>query len=573
MYKKTIPFIAFVAIATWTTLVSCTDNDYDLSDVDTNARFNVKNLVIPVNLDDIKLDCVLDIEDDSKIKKNGDEYAVIEEGDFSSNAITVNPFTTNGDYFESSKNMKLEPVGNSISKRAPDGKLASAKIPNNATIIKTSAANVDPSILTVDHVGTEMNINVSIQFDGLIDYIKQIAIEGLEIQYLTGLEMTPSIGTYDAESGLLTIGNTMTTENHRFEINLHITGINREQAGITFENNFFNIDKEVYVKQGELALYADQIKNAATLLTGLPEDVKYTLAANIGACTVKSFSGKIKYGITGINIDPIDMSDIPEMLSQEGTNLFLENPQIYLNVNNPLYQKGYNLFAQTGLSLTGNATYATANDAIKLDKPYGSFVLAPDTQNIKYKVFEKQNVKGVIFSNLGEVLSGGKIPSKIDVELLTPVIPEQQVNNFILGDPLPPISGKWQLYAPLSLTSSSIIKYTKRWDDWQDEDLDGLTVENAVINATMSSDVPLALEVSFTLLGREGKLSGKTTLSANANNEPIEISLTTGTPVSKIYGLEIDARIKGSGKSISPSQKITVKNLKAKVNGHYDKEL
>jgi hypothetical protein len=414
-----------------------------------------------------------------------------------------------------------------------------------------------------------MDINVSIQFDGLKEYIKQIAIEDLEIQYLTGLEMTTNVGIYDAESGLLTIGDTMTTDNHKFEINLHIIGINREQAGVTFENGLFNIDKEVYVKKGELALYANQIKNAI----GLPEDVKYTLAADIGGCTVKSFSGKIKYDITGINIDPIDMSDIPEMLSQEGTDLVLENPQIYLNVNNPLYQKGYNLFAQTGLSLKGNATYATANNAIKLDKSYGSFVLAPDTQNIKYKVFENQNVKGVLFNNLGEVLSGGKIPSKVEIELLTPMIPEQQVNDFILGDPLPPVSGKWQLYAPLNLTSNSVIKYTKRWDDWQDEDLDGLTVENAVITATMSSDVPLASDVTFTLLGKEGKLSGKTTLSANANNEQIEIPLITGTPVSKIYGLEIDAQIKGSGKSISPSQKITVKNLKAKVNGHYDKKL
>jgi len=569
MNRKTIPFIAVVALAAWAVFASCTDNDYDLSDVDTNARFTVKDLVIPVNLDDIQLDPVLDLNDDSKIKKNGDEYAVIEEGEFSSDPIMVHQFTTNGDHFESSKGITLQTIA-PVGKRAPgDGKLAFAPIPSNATYIRTSANNIDKSIITVDRIGTDMDINISLQFGGLTNYIDQIAIEGLVIQYLTGLEMTPSIGTYDPESGLLTIGDTQTTTDHKFEIGLHITGIDREQAGVIFENSYFSIDKEVYVKSGELALYADQIKPG---IIALPtEEINYTLSADIGACKVTTFTGVIQYNITDINIDPIDMSDIPEVLSQEGTDIVLQNPQIYLNVNNPLYNQ-YQVFAQTGLSLKGNATYSIANDAVKLDQPIKSFVLAPDVQNVKYKVFEGLNVEGVTFSDLGKVLSGGKFPNQIEIELLSPMIPQQQVTNFDLGDAIPAVKGKWQLYAPLNLAESSIIKYTKKWDDWQDDDLDGLTVENAVVTASMSSDVPLALDVTFTLLGREGKLSGSTKLSANANDEKIEIPLT-GTAVSKIYGLEIDAKIKGSGKSISPSQKVTVKNLKAKVNGHYDKEL
>ena len=133
-------------------------------------------------------------------------------------------------------------------------------------------------------------------------------------------------------------------------------------------------------------------------------------------------------------------------------------------------------------------------------------------------------------------------------------------------------NGKWLFYAPLDLTDNSFIKYTKSWDDWQDDDLDGLTVQQAAITCVMSSDVPLALDVTFKLLGKKGTLTGSTKLAANAKNVDINIPLS-GTDVSQIYGMTIDAKINGSNKPLAPNQKIVVKNLKAKVTGYYDKEL
>ena len=50
-------------------LSSCVDSDYDLSDIDSMARFKTKNLVVPLNLDAITLDQVMDLDEDSEIKK------------------------------------------------------------------------------------------------------------------------------------------------------------------------------------------------------------------------------------------------------------------------------------------------------------------------------------------------------------------------------------------------------------------------------------------------------------------------------------------------------------------------
>lgn len=570
MSRYILLYIIVIGLSLSFSLTSCTDNDYDLSDIDTNARFSVNDLIIPINLDEIKLDYVIDLKTDSKIKKNDDGYTYIVDGEFASNTITVKPFTTNSSQYQSSKSIKLiTDVNTNVHKRASENRkpLAHADI-RNSTAIKASTANIDSSIIAVDRVGTEMNILLTLQFNGLTPYIHQININELEIRLLKGLNMTSDIGYYDSESGMLNIGDTQTTTDHRLELNLHITGIDAKKTGVTLENGFFNIDDSVYVKSGQLVIYSDQVKDPTHPF--LPNEVDYTLSANIGSCTVKSFTGIIKYDITGINIDPIDLSDLPDILSHEGTDLILENPQIYININNPLYQK-YHLFAKAGLCLTGNETYKTASDAVVINQADNSFVLSPFKPQKLCQGFE--HAQHVVFSDLGKVISseGKKIPNQVDVKLISPMIPEQHVTDFILGDPIQPVKGNWMLYAPLTLTSSSIIKYTKTWDDWQDKDLDGLTIEKAEVNATISSDVPLDLDVSFTLLGKEGKLTGKATLAANAINSEMNIPLT-GTTISKIYGMTIDVMIQGSGSTISPSQKIVVKNLNAKVSGYYDKE-
>lgn len=566
--------LSIFSVAALFVFAACTDKDYDLSDVDTTARFTVKDLVVPVNLDDITLDYVLDLKDDSKVKKNGNEYAVIEEGTFSSNTITVNSFTTAGSTTTVSDNITINPGSPAPSrgKRVrPDAGtfLGSADIPTKATDINASAHNVDASIVSIDKIGVELQIKLAIQFTGLTNVIKQIDIENLTIQFIKGLTLSIDKGEYDPETGIITIGDAQTTLEHKYDLTINITAIDAEKAGIQFSNGNFNFSSTANVVSGRLALYLDQVKTGISI-ADIPTTAGYNLTATIGNGKITSFSGDIRYDITGININPIDLTNIPDMLNQEGTNIELTNPQIYLSLNNPLIQSGYNVYAQTGLRLTGNAPYATAANAIKLNKADNMFVLSPQAPDENYQGFE--NAQHVEFANLGKVVSGTSVPKSVSIDVLSPQIPTQTINNFQLGTTLPAVNGKWLFYAPLDLTDNSFIKYTKSWDDWQDDDLDGLTVEQATVTCVMSSGVPLDLDVSFTLLGRKGKLSGSTTLAPKAQDATINIPLS-GTDVSQIYGMTIDAKIKGSNQTLAPNQKIVVKNLKAKVSGYYDKEL
>ena len=66
MIKKKL-FILLAAAGTMT--VSCVDNNYKLSDLDTTVGVSVNNLTIPLNVDSLLLDQVLDLDEDGKVKK------------------------------------------------------------------------------------------------------------------------------------------------------------------------------------------------------------------------------------------------------------------------------------------------------------------------------------------------------------------------------------------------------------------------------------------------------------------------------------------------------------------------
>jgi len=87
-------FKGLLLLLTITTMsLSCVNNDYDLSDVDTTVSMKVNNLTIPLNLDEVTLKSVLDLDDDSQIKEVNGEYAIIENGEFCSDKVELPSFT------------------------------------------------------------------------------------------------------------------------------------------------------------------------------------------------------------------------------------------------------------------------------------------------------------------------------------------------------------------------------------------------------------------------------------------------------------------------------------------------
>ena len=57
--KKSYSILLFLA-ALWLH-TACTDSDYDLSDINTTSRFALNGLTLPLNIDPVQLDLMLDM--------------------------------------------------------------------------------------------------------------------------------------------------------------------------------------------------------------------------------------------------------------------------------------------------------------------------------------------------------------------------------------------------------------------------------------------------------------------------------------------------------------------------------
>ena len=594
-------------------LASCMDNDYDLSDIDSTVGINVNELTIPLNLDRITLDAMLDLDENSQIKKmdNG-EYAIVESGTYRSNPIQVPSFTAAAPTITPIRaQLTLKDFTQAAARpyragQNTDTKLAAYDISDKSTEINVQADNVSEYIVDIDDITvTDMQARLQLSFDGLQSIVREARIEDLTINFIPGLQATPSIGTYDAATGKISIGN-ITTTSHRLDIALSIEKAGRA-SGISLENQAFSLKSACNVASGTINIYESDVLtnykdnngnlNLEAFKSAVPQTINYTCAPTMTAIHVEKFSGDIKYDIDGINIDPVELNDIPDALNQEGTDIHMANPQLYLEASNPLYS--YGLKAQANLKLTSHSagktnSYTLDNpEGVVIDKADNKYCLSPRQPGNYYVGTIESNGEKITadftnalqqgFTQLSDVLSGEKIPESIDINVVEPRIPQQKVTDFLLGKDMAPVEGKWVFYAPLQLTPESKIKYTETIDGWNDEDLDALIIKKININADCSTDLPVSATFTVYPIDPEGRHicdeNGKPivgTIDKTLTKDmsaPIVIAIEGN--IRHLDGIIIEARLDNAdGQTpLKPTQTIALDNIKVKVSGTYEKEL
>lgn len=588
-------------------LSSCFDNDYDLSDIDTMSRFKTKNLTVPLNLDVITLDLVMDLGEDSEVKKFVNEetgerfYAIQIDGDFHSDPIKVNDFTALSPHIAptvSELNQDLSIL--------PQGIVARYPITSEPTSFESKAENVDASIKSIESVGVDTKFTIEIQIDQLGNYLNNVYFKGVEIQFPKGLTATPNIGTFDANTGKLTLPEMQPDNKGKCMVTLNITAINGEEDNVTY-----NSTAHTLLYKDQLEITAGEVEIRGDITADFPTKIKFTSSPTLDAIKILTFTGEMEYEVEDFNIDPIDLTNIPTIINQPGTKLMLEKPQIFLSLNNPMAK--YNVYFESGFGLTSERTVRIGNEDVKKQKNYeldansegkkifdtkttdgspqqtndNQFALAPSVPDYHE---DFPNPKFVPFSDLKRILllddnvdeeeaaeTGVGIPTTIRVNVKEPKMPTQRVADFVLGEKLDAVAGKYAFYAPLQLSEKSQIAYTDTIKGWNDEDVDNITIDALTINFDATTEIPFETALTIYPIDTTGKpIAGvKTTtahIDAKAQNQPIEVRIIG--PITHLDGLLIKAHIVNTESDLlGPDMKIYVNNSKAKVTGHYDKEL
>ncbi len=564
--------------------VSCINSDYDLSDIDTTVGITVNDLVIPINLDQIALSDVLDLEDDSQIKEVNGLYAVVKDGTFSSDEIEIPSFSAPAPYVEPISSVLYIDTENMAKAGLKAGnKVAKYPITDANTSFVYHSDDISKYILDAQTFDLNSSLNVDIIVNGLDGITNSFEIENFSIQLPAGMKAVSDKGVYDAETGLLNFGN-VTGQNNRYSFSVDFSRMNLGKSGAVLKNGKFDFSGEIFVKTGEIAIYEDNFVSGKTV-SDLPEEVVFKGNADMSDMAISGFDGVVYYDIEGIDVEPISMTDIPDILNQTGTDIILDNPQIYVSMNNPVADKG--LSASVGFALTpireGETSQALTLDDDSLvighDKPLNenyTFCMSPYKPDTYYTGFE--DAEFCEFSTLGKVLSGTKLPESINIDVVNPNVWAQEVYGFELGQKLDRVNGTYSFYAPLALTDNSVIAYKDTIDGWNDEDVDSIEISEAIINAVVTTDVPLALDIKAEPIDKYGNVIENlevkgASVGIKADGQPIEISIKG--KIRHLDGIILTARAQSgvSDESLAPGHNISLTDIKAKVSGIYRTEL
>ena len=570
-------------------LSSCFDDNYDLSDIDTTTRISVTDLVVPVNIDEVTLSDIIVPDEGSKIQAvtiNGqDFYALSEKGSFSSKPIEIKKVTAPAPKINSTKSTlsRIDFFGAPGMMRAPLGAVT-YHLEGISTSFDYNGTNIDKSIVDIYSAKVEpILFKVEYKVTGLESLIDRMYFTDFSLYAPLGLTATPSIGDYDPASGIWNIGSADIVDG-TISITIETIGVDFRQAGcyITPEHTF-SYAGQFNVIGGDLTIVPKIING---IPAELPDKIEVVSNYTCSDLVVNEFSGRINYQLSGMNINPVYLTNLPDFLGGNETNIDLANPQIYLQVNNPV--AGDNLDCSTGLTLsairqgeptvdfTPDVNTITVRHDLGVAGPY-NFALSPDQSKLSVPdAFSSPEF--IQFSSLGQLLAGEGLPDRIGITLNDPQIPEQDVFDFALGRSLEGVKGQYELLAPLALNAGSQIVYSDRVDGWSSDDLDAVVVEALTISANITNNTPLSAYLTVYPLDKNGnRMSGveiqSTQIPANTEGMPFEIRLTG--EVRLLDGVELEARVVAdeSTNPLSPSQTIKLDHIRARVSGYYEKEL
>lgn len=580
MKKKSLWIVALAA-----TLTAC-DSNFDLANLDKEIEAKVNDLVVPLNIDKVNLDPILDLEENSKIKRDvvNNTYSFEDSGTFHSNGVSVKGFSAKGTNYSETDNVQFDKKYDLTSAdlaKIPAGTLIyEGIVPDKAVKMEYSASGVDKSIISIDELGFNGDIVMSFKFGEINKFVNKVALENIRVQFLKGLTLTLSTqgASYDPATGVITFPKKIYTDNNCvYTEKVKVTRINAAQAGIIYKDQTLSLKDNMKSMPGSLVnIYSDDLKPGIDPAT-IPTTTTYTVSVNVGEASVDSFTGVLEKDIDGVSVAPITLNNLPEMLKNSGTILRLEGTNLTLDLNNPLIEAGVNLTAQCGLQLQGlwgttaGPVRTTDNKeaAIVMNKAQNSYYIAKSDEGMPAG---KQFVK---FSEIGDILYNSNttgIPDRVNIDVLSPKVPQQKVVDFKLPNNFNAVNGTWQLHAPLSLTSDAKVIYSKSWNAADEEELQNINLSAAGVTCEVSTDVPAEVVLTVTINGKNAKMQGTAKVPANAKNVPIDVALDGG-PVNGFTTIDLKADITGTSQPLGPNQNITVSKVRLKVTGSYTKDL
>lgn len=573
----------------------CTDNDFDLSKIDTTIGIGGDGLTLPTNsTESIMLDDFLELNNSDlvSIADNGD-YMFHKEGDDCTPAhpnIDMVVVTSQGINNNFKVAVTVPPSallsGRKLSKRAKKidlikagGKVAEFEYVGNAPkeIEELTSAGVSAPVT--------IRVNLSNDLKNFVPKFKELTLQIPSYMHLNITSCSPNSYSYDPKTGKITLTDVSTASNIVIEgmVNmLDFKATPTTNNKLTFVANKKNEGKVNMKGEIETSISFDEI-NAN--VTSIPSDLHLSAVMSMDDITITSAKGKFNPDIDLGNLGNIEINDVPDFLTGDEVNVNLHNPIIELKIGSDI--------AVTGkVSGTIVATFDNGKPNCSVDIP--KMTIKP---NANTRICICKHKEGVNATNYDEVVEVpnlsdifATIPKtiKFDADASADATQEAEVK---LGHQYT-ITPKYNITAPLAFDAGANISYTDSFDGWNEDIEDCEFAEGTYIELTadIENKLPAYLDVNADAIDVDGNKMSQDLIEVKVSN-PIAAS-TDGvqaktTPITitlrekksgmlkKVDGLKYNIKLAAGegndaivGKTINAyHHTITAKNIKVKLVG------
>ena len=523
-------------------VTGCTNSDYDFNEIDATMGFGGDGLELPASSTmDIPLKDVLDLEENGSVKLD-------DEGNY------LFQLTGSG---SSEANPKIEPIrleGRSYNANIPISLSASAKATRSLTASSVIPEvkekmfeyhGVDKSVKSLTKANMKpVTMKLTLGFSGISSVISKIK------------KATLTLPGYLSLKRVVGDGNDMPIPTSS-RIDIADISTSRDMVLTITSNELLFSEQDAY---GTLSIAEDGkidmdgyfgLKIDDFELTGTPSTANMSIAAKVEVENIELtsatgvFDPEVNFGTLG----EVDVTGVPDFLSDDNVVADLANPQILLTINNEM-NVAATVKATVTATKSGQTTATVQLPEMYIEKnsvsPTTQICICREKTPELTAQYGEKNVYAV--SNLSTLIN--KIPDHVSIGNVEARADQSQEATVEFGKPYH-ITPSYEVYAPLAFGKDAVIEYSDQFDGWND-DIDDLELsENTYVRLTADaiSKVPAALILEATPLG-VGGADISNLIEVNIKKGEVSAATDGETAVTSPLEVEIREKVKGGLKQL-----------------------
>ena len=458
-------------------VTSCFGDSYDLKkDIDMTINVGGEHLAFPIgNTEKVTLDKIIEIEegDDLQTDANG-AYHLLKSGEIDDITTEVKTVTVKA------TNTEIDPIEVANSTDFSGGNLTTETTNKKSKPIETSADDIDEAVKEIYSLETSTPINIILEKGGnmnLTGLDATVTIQFSPVMQIEGTDEENKI-SFQLDEEDLAEGSYVHTVN--------LTGFafgdgNKGNGKVIGEDHRIDISEEVTVT-------VDAIVTVSSVQAG--DELTLTPTIRIEDMIITEASGIVE-PVLDESTSSMELSNLPEFLENEETQLDITNPIFTFQAYNPL-----DIDVEITGTLSGMKNGALIDGSeVKIGgENTERIILHPGNNIISLSRLGNggpENAQNIKIDNLNDLIQ--TIPDEVNVTIQPTVICDDYF-SIKLGTTYT-VDCNYDIDVPLSFGSGLNIVYEETIDDLSG-DMEDFDIYEAVLTASVDNTIPLALELT-----------------------------------------------------------------------------